>query len=83
MSVEQKLEDVFLATGGGKVEGGETVRIGGSEVESELKQDFQNFGMAVLWCLEMINTLHDVNFNAKIIGFFDINILWYSWLQFK
>jgi hypothetical protein len=48
MSVEQKLEDIFLATGGGKVEGGETVRIGGSEIESELKKDFQNFGVPVL-----------------------------------
>jgi hypothetical protein len=48
MSVEQKLEDVFLAVGGVKVEGGETVRIGGSEIDSELKKDFQNFCVAIL-----------------------------------
>ena len=65
MSVEQKLEDVFLAVGGVKVEGGETVRIGGSEINSELKKDFQNFCVAILWCLEMKNTLQMLTFMLK------------------
>jgi hypothetical protein len=47
MGVEQKFEDVFLAVGGGIVEGGEPVRVGGSEIESELKKHFQNFGVAI------------------------------------
>jgi hypothetical protein len=41
------------------------VRIGGSEIDSELKKDFQNFCVAILWCLEMKNTLQMLTFMLK------------------